>query len=351
MKYYFIDTKNKKTTMGLIEDNKIEFLKRFKGFALRDDIFIAKIIKELPSIKGYIIEIEKDVKGCIETKYLSKNIKLGDEVLVQLYKKTSDDKLDKYTTNYSISGRNLVYYPLRDKNVFSKKISKSIVEDFLCKNDLSTFRGITFRTDSIKKDKNELEEEYLSLKRLNLFILKQSKFLPIPRRIYSNIKFIYEQINEEFDYIITNDIEKYKGLKDYFKDKNIIYDESYDYEYDEKITDDLLTFKSKKVFINESSNIVIEKTEALTVIDVNSGRNIDILSINKQAVKEGLRQLEFREITGIAIIDIISMKKNELQKLFEFINNEIKKYTRIRFLGISNTGLLEFIRTGISVDN
>ncbi|WP_100065085.1 ribonuclease E/G [Miniphocaeibacter massiliensis] len=351
MKYYFIYTDNNKTIIGLSENNKLKKLNIFNDYSLRDDVYIAKVTKELHSIKGYIIEIEKDVKACIEKRHIPKGVKLGNEIIVQLYKKTDSNKFDKFTTDYSISGKKLVYYPNRKKNTFSKKIKKEIKEKFILENDLSTFEGITFRTDSLNYAIEELKEENYSLKNINKFIIKQSKFLPIPRKIYSNIKYIYEFIDGKFDYIITNNKEKFNSLKEYFKDKEIIYEENYNYEYDENISKDLLSLEQEKIEILQNSNIVIQNTEALTVIDVNSGQDTNFLEINKEAISESIRQVELRDISGIILIDIINIKSKDMKILCKFIENKLKEYTQIKFYGISNIGLLEFIRTRIKIDN
>ncbi|MDL2310508.1 ribonuclease E/G [Peptostreptococcaceae bacterium OttesenSCG-928-C18] len=351
MKYYFIHTIDEETTIGLAVDNKLRLLERHKTSSLRDDIFIAKIVKEIPSISGYIIEIEKDVKGCIDKRFLPQDIKMGEEILVQLYKKTSLSKLNKFTMDYSISGKNLIYYPLREKNVFSRKIKKEMIEEFLLKNDLSTFKGITFRTKSLENSIEILERENSSLKELNDYIVQQSKFLPIPRKVYSNIKFIYEVLDEDFDYIITNDKESYNGLRKYFKNKKIIYDENYNYEYDENISNDLVSLNNSKVDISKNINIIVEKTEALTVIDVNSSSEKSFLDVNKEAVLESLRQIELRDIKGIILVDAITMNKKQRKELINFIKDIIGNYSKINFEGISNTGLLEFVRMGINIDN
>lgn len=351
MNYYFLYRENNKKIVGYVNNDSLEDIFERIEESNKDKIYISRVVKEFDAINGYIIEIEKGIKGCIEKKQLIGNIKPGDEILVQLYKKTSVSKLDKYTMNYSIAGKNLVYYPNRYKNLFSKKINidKLVnLKEITKKNNF--LKGITFRTSSENAKEKELINEYESLKKINNYIVTRTNFLPIPRKIYGNIKDAFEFINKEFDYIITNDKEEYNILKEYYINKNINYDENYNYNYDENITKDLINIKSKIIEISENANIVIDETEALTVVDINSGKDVDFLEINKLAVSEMIKQVNLRKIQGIIIVDIINLKKAEEYLLEKYIENILKNYPKIKYYGITNTGLLEFIKTGINID-
>ncbi|QQK07155.1 ribonuclease E/G [Miniphocaeibacter halophilus] len=350
MNYYFVYKNKNIITIGYIVNNKLEVLENI-DIDERDSIYIAKIIKNIESINGFIIEIEKGVEACIGKGQIRGDKFLGDEILVQLYKKTGDNKFDKYTMDYSIAGQNIVYYPNREKNKYSRKINRKDLINFKKKIDSTAkFKGITFRTNSINISEEELLKEYKSLLKVDEYIKKQSKFLPIPRKLYSNPKSVFELISEEFEYIVTNNKEIKNILKNYYNTENVIYNEEYDYKYDENITEDLINLNSKKIIIKDNANIIVEKTEALTVIDVNSGRNEDFLEINKLAIKEALRQINLRNIQGIIVVDIININKKEFKVLNNFILREIKKYSKIKYFGITKTGLLEFIRTGINID-
>ncbi len=350
MKYYFIYKKEDKITVGYTVNNKLRLLENI-NIDERDGIYIARIIKSMESINGFVIEIEKGTKGCISKSQIREGKSLGDEILVQLYKKAGENKFDKYTMDYSIAGRNIVYYPNREKNKYSRKINRKDYLNFRRKIESSNkFKGVTFRTNSINISEEEILKEYNSLIKIDEYIKKQSKFLPIPRKLYSNPKSVFELISEEFDYIITNSKEIGNILKNYYNNENIIFNEEYDYKYDENITEDLINISSKKINIDNTANIIIEKTEALTVIDVNSGRNEKYLEINKLATKESLRQIELRNIQGIVIVDIINLNKKDFEVLNSFIIREVEKYPKIKYYGKSKTGLLEFIRTGIKID-
>lgn len=350
MKYYFIYKKEEIITVGYIVNNRLKILRNINTDE-RDSIYIARIIKPIESINGFIIEIEKGLEACISKGQIKEGKALGDEILVQLYKKTGENKFDKYTMDYSIAGQNIVYYPNREKNKYSRKINRKDYLNFRRKIESSNkFKGVTFRTNSINISEEEILKEYNSLIKIDEYIKKQSKFLPIPRKLYSNPKSVFELISEEFDYIITNSKEIGNILKNYYNNENIIFNEEYDYKYDDNITEDLINISSKKINIDNTANIIIEKTEALTVIDVNSGRNEKYLEINKLATKESLRQIELRNIQGIVIVDIINLNKKDFEVLNSFIIREVEKYPKIKYYGKSKTGLLEFIRTGIKID-
>lgn len=105
--------------------------------------------------------------------------------------------------------------------------------------------------------------------------------------------------------------------------------------------------------MKNGSYLIFDKTEAFTVIDVNSGsykgqKNAEdsFLNVNKEAIKEIIRQVIFRNISGIILVDLIDMKKeNSKKQLLEFIKSEIKKYNQKIFIyGFTNLGLLELSR-------
>ena len=104
---YFVENKKDELIVGSIKDKKLQNIFKITN---SEAVFIARIERKMPNYSGYIISLENKEKGLLDENKTTGQVKPGDTVLVGLYKKTSQDKLDKYTMNYSIPGRYIVYY-------------------------------------------------------------------------------------------------------------------------------------------------------------------------------------------------------------------------------------------------
>lgn len=108
---------------------------------------------------------------------------------------------------------------------------------------------------------------------------------------------------------------------------------------------------SKIVHLKNGGNIVIESTEAMTIIDVNSGKSggkSNPMETNRQALLEVARQLRLRSISGIIIVDLLKVSKEEEQELVSFMKNEVTSdYSNVAIHGFTNLGLLEITRSRI----
>ncbi len=112
----------------------------------------------------------------------------------------------------------------------------------------------------------------------------------------------------------------------------------------------MLNLKTGVLYLEGGGNIIIEKTKALTAIDVNADANLDFLKVNEEAVKESLRSMEVMDISGIIIIDCITLSKEERSKLDFFVKMQIKNHPKIVYHGITKLGLLEFTKSGLAID-
>lgn len=333
--------------VGYIENNKLVKLNRVLD---REGIFIGKVQRKMPNYKGYIVLLEEGKTGLLDQKYIIGSIKPGDEILLVLYKKTDDDKLDKYTMNFGIPGKFIVYYPYYKKISFSKKIPKEDKEILFQKAKENNMDSLVFRTSAFKVDFKEILEEYNNLKAVFEKILQESKFLPIPRRLFTSYKNVFSMLHGYKGKIVVNREELFKYLKKYLPEKNIKLDINYSFRYDEEITKDYLNLKTGIIPLDEGGDIIIEKTTALTTIDVNAQGNLDFLKVNKSAVKEALRAMEIMDITGIIIIDCITLSKVEREKLDFYVKNLVKDYSKVSYYGITKLGLLEFVKSGLAID-
>lgn len=343
---YFVENKEDELIVGSIRDNKLQNIFKITN---SEAVFIARIERKMPNYSGYIISLENKEKGLLDENKTTKEVKPGDFVLVGLYKKTSGDKLDKYTMNYSIPGRYVVYYPNSNKVNVSRKIPEDKREFLLQKAFANNLQGVSLRTNSYKVDFSKVILEYERLKNVNEKILQESNFLPVPRKLFTSYKNLFS-ILEDKENIVVNDVEIYKFLEKYLDESSIEFDENYSYEFDGSLEEDLVNLKRGVIPLVSGGNIIVEKNTAMTVVDVNGVGDKNFLETNREAVTETLRAIDVLNLHGIVVVDAITMNKKDEKSLVKFIEDELKSHSKIKFHGITKLGLLQFTKSAITVD-
>ena len=299
-------------------------------------------------IKDVIPKVSNETgnKNELLSKYDIKDyIRVGMPILVQVKKDSTNKKGARVSTNISLPGRFVVLLPDTNFITISKKITdlnkrkelQKIVQEELPKN-----YGAIVRTSAENKDIEFIKRDIKSL--VKLWELIQENFTNIkkeknigPTLIYENEgiigKLLTDLIDQNLERIVTNDIEIHEKISNILeqsganniklelrKQANIL--DLYD------LQSQIEKAKSRKIWLRCGGFITIDKTEALTAIDVNSGKYIGgkdleqtVYRVNREATIEIAKQLRLRDIGGIIIIDYIDMKKQEnkdkIQKLLE----------------------------------
>ena len=349
--------KGNKLVELLIEDN---IHKKTKSNIYRG---IVKNIK--PGIEAAFVDIGFEKMAYLPIKS-SDNIKNGMEVLVQINKEGVGTKAPKLTQEISLSGRYLVLIPSNDRITISNKILEE-KERFRLKKIVKSFNkeklGIIIRTEAVNCDIDKLKEDFDLLIKRYQEILKQFKLGIGPKLLYRELdldtKYIKDNINEDIDKIVINDKTKYDEIKSILSNINkdyiqkLVLEENKDVFDLYKVSKEIEKALSKKVWLKSGGYLIIEKTEALTVIDVNTGKFTGSLSreetmykTNLEACEEIARQLKIRDIGGIIIVDFIDLhkkkyKENLIKKLEEALKSDKRKS---EVLGITRLGLVELAR-------
>ena len=294
------------------------------------------------------------------------NIKAGQDILVQVNKEAVGTKGAKLNTEISLAGRYLVYIPTNDRITLSNKILDEKERFRLKKSAKSVSKdseGLIIRTEAVGVNKEEIEQNIKALKEKYEEILKEYRLGIGPKLLYKELdfssKYIKENVNDETEKIITNDIAKYEELKKIlesikieYKDK-LILEENKDIFDLYRVENQIDKALNKKVWLKSGGYLIIDKTEALTVIDVNTGKFTGNLKLeetvyktNIEAAIEVCRQLKLRDIGGIVIIDFIDMHKATYKKeVINILNEELKKDKRkTEVLGMTRLGLVELTR-------
>ena len=341
----------------LIEDNK--------NSKKVSNIYRGIVKKVIPGIQACFVDVGFEKLAYLQLDKDS-NIKAGQDILVQVNKEAVGTKGAKLNTEISLAGRYLVYIPTNDRITLSnkildekerfrlKKIAKSVSKDS---------EGLIIRTEAVGCTKEELEQDIKALKEKYEEILKEYRLGIGPKLLYKELdfssKYIKENVNDETEKIITNDIAKYEELKKIlesikieYKDK-LILEENKDIFDLYRVENHIDKALNKKVWLKSGGYLIIDKTEALTVIDVNTGKFTGNLKLeetvyktNIEAAIEVCRQLKLRDIGGIVIIDFIDMHKATYKKeVINILNEELKKDKRkTEVLGMTRLGLVELTR-------
>lgn len=328
------------------------------------NIYRGVVKKSLKGMEAFFVDFGSEKLGYLPMKN-NEVIKCGNDVLVQINKEAVGTKGAKLSTEISFAGRYLVYIPSNDRLTISNKIV-SEKERFRLKKIVQrvdeSFTGI-IRTEAVGCDEEELVRDIKDLKAKYEEVEKEFKLGVGPKLLYKDLdfasKYIKDNVNDDLEKIIVNNISKYNEIKNILNniDKSyiskVVLEENKDIFDLYRIQPQIDKSLNKKVWLKSGGYLIIEKTEALTVIDVNTGKFVGnskldetIYKTNKEAASEIARQLKIRDIGGIIIIDFIDMYKNEYKKdVMNILEKELSKDKRkSEVLGMTKLGLVEVAR-------
>ena len=385
--------KQRNKTIVVVENGRLveKYQENDGAERLEGNIYIGKVQNVLLGMQAAFVDIGKEKntfihirdvmpKASNETgnkneplnKYNIKDyIRTEMPILVQVKKDSTSKKGARVSTHMNISGRYIVLMPNSEFITVSKKI-----EDIKEKNRLLNIvkpivpkgYGIIIRTSAEGKNETEIKEDLDKLikKWQNILEkynnLKKQKIF-IPKIIYKNQgiieKLILDLVDKELTRIIANDETTYAEIEKDIKNMQIDSDIKLELKKGETVLDiyDLETQLEKadnrKVWLKCGGFITIDKTEALTAIDVNSGKYVGtkdlaktIFTVNKEATVEIAKQVRLRDIGGIIIIDYIDMEnKDDKEKILKELEENLKKdRSKTQVIGFTPLDLLEMTR-------
>jgi len=291
----------------------------------------------------------------------------GQEIMVQISKDPIGTKGARLTCQITLPGRNLVFIPQTDHIGISRKIEDEEIRSSL-RSLIDTLRpddvGFIVRTVAENAPQDDIEADMEFLMLLWDEIRGRASTAKVPSLIYEDLDITLRSVRDLFttdvDYLIIDNEKSYDALMNFvntftpkLKNKISLYRGELPlfeaYGIDVEISKAL----EKKVWLRSGGYLIIENTEALTVIDVNTGRfvgkndlNETIFKTNMEAAKEIAYQLRLRDIGGIIIIDFIDME-DELhrEELFNTFKEAVKRdKSRINILKLSEFGLVQMTR-------
>jgi len=295
----------------------------------------------------------------------------GDEVLVQVIKESIGSKGPTLSTYISIPGRYLVLMPGLNRVGVSRKIvdegQRRKLREIM--HELNPPKGLGFivRTAGLERTKRELARDLAYLLRLWKVILRRIKKSRAPTPIYQEsdmiIRTIRDIFNSEIDTIWIDEPSAFERAQDFLKvvmprfvNRLKLYDEKVPLFHKYGIEDEIARIQRRHVPLPEGGSIVIDQTEALVAIDVNSGNfrveddaERTAFEMNLRAAKEIARQLRLRDLGGVIVNDFIDMREERHRRGVERALREAIKRDRARtkILRMSAFGLIEMTRQRI----
>ncbi len=384
-----VEKQNDVEKIALIKDYKIqefyEITKEDKKDRLEGNIYLAKVTDILPGMQAAFVDFGEEKKGFIHLKdaipqidertekfdpnlKISNVLKLNDTILIQVKKDAVETKGARVSTHISLPSKYIVYMPETRFITISQKIEdnkrKKELLDLVQKN-IPKGDGAIIRTSALNAKNDEILNDIKMVSSVWQEIIgkaKKTKFGP---------KLILE--SEEIQEKMIVDL-GCKGLEkvtlnnksEYEKIKKLVEIQKYNIKVELKENKDLFDsedfnkqiekLQKRKIWLNCGGFITIDKTEALTAIDVNTGKftgNKDlektIFKVNKEATMEISKQLRLRDIGGIIIVDYIDMQKQEDKKqIEELLKNSLKEdRAKTQVEGFTRLNLMELTRKRI----
>ena len=341
------------------------------------DIYIGKVSNIVPNIGAAFIEIEKgvncyydmkDVKSAIFThKSGNKQLCIGDELVVQISREAIKTKAPTVTGNLSFTGRYAVLTHGNTRIGVSSKIPKSLREEY--KRELAGLQnddfGLIVRTNAkdapfedVLEEINALKDEYYSLVRTAETRVCFSCLKSAPPSYIADLKNVYM---DGMEAIIIGDHDLYTRIHMFFQaelpeklDLLELYDNP-SFPLDKLYSTQTALDKAlmERAWLKTGGYLIIQPTEALTVIDVNSGKNTSKLDsedgamkVNLEAAREAARQIRLRNLSGIILVDFINLNRDENthRLLHEFRYYLSKDPIQTTLVDMTTLGLVEVTR-------
>ena len=332
-------------SMLMEDETEIEFHYEESSDQCVGNIYIAKVKDVVKNINAAFVEITpgikcylsiEDVKHPIYLNRLNQNTKAklveGDEILVQITKDRVKTKDAVVTTNLSFTGRYVVLTTGNQKLGVSTKLSKEDRENI--KRELSPYipeeAGIVIRTNAQYATTKEIVQELQMLnecrKQLVETAMHRTCYSVMYRMPAKYLTLIRDSEQKRLCEIVTDDEEIYQDINERVEDLEDGYVNLLKHYHDEllplhkfySIESRIEKALNKRVWLKSGGYLVIEPTEAMMVIDVNTGKydgkkNLQdtFLEINLEAAKEVSRQIRLRNLSGIIIVDFINMERSE----------------------------------------
>lgn len=389
MKEILVQTSEEQTRAALLEEGQLVeiYIERSLNQRLAGNIYKGRVENVLPGMQAAFVNIglEKNaflyVGDAVPPQSIGEDgepqelehvlhiqdvLKEGQEILVQIMKEPVGSKGARITTNVTLPGRYMVLMPSVDYVGISRRIEEE--EERMRLKDLAgglkpSGMGLIVRTVAEGLLAGDLEQDVQGLLHLWQGIYNRFENVSAPALLHKDLELVErilrDMLTEDVDQMIVNNPFVYEKLQESvdtlapgFKGK-ISLAENQELFEEYGIEQEIEKALRRRAWLKCGGYLVIDQTEALTVIDVNTGKYVGstnledtVLNTNMEAAAEIARQLRLRNTGGIIIIDFIDMVDPEHQaKVLEILERECKKdKIKTNILGLTQLGLVEMTR-------
>lgn len=383
-----IETDSGQTRLALLEDGDLtEYYVERKGQEkLAGNIYLGRVANILPGMQAAFVDIglEKNaflhagdilvdsadreaIQSRLGNQSIKKMLKTGQELMVQVVKEPGGTKGPRISSHVTLPGRLAVLLPTVEYIGISRRIEEEEERSRLremAERMRPAGMGLIVRTAAAGADEKELRQDVEYLTKLWESVRARSRHSTAPALIHRDESLAYRAVRDmlsgEVRALYVDGREQYQTAYEtagmlspelqervvFYQDKEPLFEK---YRVDAHFAKAL----SRHVWLKSGGYLVIDHTEALTVIDVNTGKFVGssslaetILKINCEAANEIARQLRVRDVGGIVIIDFIDMESEEdREKLLALLRQLMKKdRTKTNLVGLTGLGLVEMTR-------
>lgn len=359
------------------------YVERKGARPLAGNIYKGKVENVLPGMEAAFVDIGLEKNGFLyveevmvhedpdkRPKKITQMLSSGQEILVQIVKDPMGTKGARLTTQLSIPGRFLVYVPDGDGVGVSRRLPDDERQRLrqLCREMDVKGAGLIVRTAAENVTKKELQGDVRFLEKMWQIVKGREKTATAPTLLYSemdvSLKVIRDLFNDTYERVLVDSQKEYDKVRSFLKKTSPELVERIEFYQGSKplmdtygVEREIKKALNRRVELPSGGYLVIEHTEALTIIDVNTGRYVGrsklentILKTNIEACKEVVRQLRLRDIGGIIIIDFIDMARpRNRREVLETLGKELESdRTKTYIVELSPLGLVEMTRQNVT---
>jgi len=394
-----IESDPHQTRIAVLEDDRLTeiFVERHRHRGLVGNVYKGRVTRVLPGMQAAFVDVGlerdaflyvSDVAGDVEVMEeleieeprnhddppahhgpapsIDELLKPGQEIIVQVVKDPLPNKGARISTHVTLPGRYLVLLPTVRHFGVSRRIEDEAERERLLGvlGQLSTNGGLIVRTVGEGKGPEEFESDLAYLSRLWDKIRQRAGKVSAPTLLHQDLdlalRVVRDLLRQDFSVLWVDGEETYERIVEFldqvqsslvgkvklFRQGSTLFEQF-------GIEDQIEAALKSKVWLRSGGYIVINPTEALVAIDVNTGRfvgqsNLEdtVLQTNLEAVQEIVRQIRLRDLGGIIVIDLIDMVELEhREEVFASLESELKKdRAKTKMLNISEFGLVEITR-------
>ena len=383
-----VRSKDEKIQLGVLEDKVLveHYVAKASEASLIGNVYLGKVQNVLPSMEAAFVDIGRGRNAVLysgevdwelaetgnQPRRIELALKSGDTVLVQVTKDPVGQKGARLTSQISLPGRYLVYVPNGSMNGISRKLPESERARLkkILKEVLPEEAGVIVRTASEGATEEQLTLDVQRLQEQWADIEKKVKKGNAPVLLHSEpdllVKIVRDVFNEDFQKMVISGGDSHQVITEYLQgvapdllERIEIYKGEKDIFDEYRIGEQIAKALDRKVYLPSGGSLVIDRTEAMTVVDVNTGKfvgsggNLEetVTKNNLEAAEELVRQLRLRDIGGIMVVDFIDMvlESNRdlvLRRLMECLSRDRTKH---QVAEVTSLGLVQMTRKKLGI--